>query len=71
MFFLHLSFSERMLLLSFTENGEMPTIFLVMTLFGECIQLEFSPNYFRFHISVFSAVFPNEFLHCSTYIVQD
>ena len=44
--FLHLSFPERMLLLSFTENGEVPTIFLVMTLFGECIQLEFSPNYF-------------------------
>ena len=40
-------FSERMLLLSFTENGEVPTIFLVMTLFGERIQLEFSPNYFR------------------------
>ena len=40
-------FSERMLLLSFTENGEVPTNFLVMTLFGECIQLEFSPNYFR------------------------
>ena len=24
-----------MLILSFTENGEVPTIFLVMTLFGE------------------------------------
>ena len=42
-----LSFSERMLILSFTENGEVPTIFLVMTLFGECIQLEFSPNYIQ------------------------
>ena len=44
---MYLSFPERMLLLSFTKNGEVPTIFLVMTLFGECIQLEFSPNYFR------------------------
>ena len=50
----------------------MPTIFLVMTLFGECIQLEFSPNYIaEIHILVFSAVFSNEFLHCSTYIVRD
>ena len=45
--FLHLSFSERMLLLPFTKNGEVPAIFLVMTLFGECIQLEFLPNFFR------------------------
>ena len=71
MFFLHLSFPERMLLLSFTENGEVPTIFLVMTLFGECIQLEFSPNYFRDSHSVFNAVFSNELLLCSTYIVRD
>ena len=71
MFFLHLSFSERMLILSFTENGEVPTIFLVMTLFGECIQLEFSPNFWRESHLDFSAVFSNEFLHCSTYIVRD
>ena len=71
MFFLHLSFSERMLILSFTENGEVPLIFLVMTLFGECIQLEFSPNYIRDSHLGFSAVFLNEFLHCSTYIVRD
>ena len=45
--FLTSFFPERMLLLSFTENGEVPTIFLVMTLFGERIQLEFSPNYFH------------------------
>ena len=45
--FLTSFFPERMLLLSFTENGEVPTIFLVMTLFGERIQLEFSPNHFR------------------------
>ena len=50
--FLHLSFSERMLILSFTENGEVPLIFLVMTLFGECIQLEFSPNLSELHILV-------------------
>ena len=55
--FLHLPFPERMLLLSFTENGEVPTIFLVMTLFGECFQLEFSPNYFRdSHRSGFSVL---------------
>ena len=45
--FLTSFFPERMLLLSFTENGEVPTIFLVMTLFGERIQLEFLPNYFH------------------------
>ena len=61
MFFLHLSFSERMLILSFTENGEVPLIFLVMTLFGECIQLEFSPNYIRDSHLGFSAVFSYEF----------
>ena len=60
-----------MLILSFTENSEMPTIFLVMTLFGECIQLEFSPNYIRDSHLGFNAVFWNEFLHCSTYIVWD
>ena len=43
----YLSFSERMLILSFNENGEVPLMFLVMTLFGECIQLKFSPNYIR------------------------
>ena len=71
LFFLQFSFFERMLILSFTENGEVPTIFLVMTLFGECIQLEFSPNYIRDSHLGFSAVFSNEFLHCSTYIVRD
>ena len=45
--FLTSFFPERMLLLSFTENGEVPTIFLVTTLFGERIQQEFSPNYFQ------------------------
>ena len=58
--FLHLSFSERMLILSFTENGEVPLIFLVMT-FGECIQLEFLPNYIRDSHLGFSAVFSYEF----------
>ena len=71
MFFLHLSFSERMLILSFTENGEVPLIFLVMTLFGECIQLEFSPNYIQDSHLGFSTVFSNEFLHCSPFIVWD
>ena len=60
-----------MLILSFTENVEVPTIFLVMTVFDECIQLEFSPNYIRDSHLGFSAVFSNEFLHCSTYIVRD
>ena len=67
MFFLHLSFSERMLILSFTENSEVPLIFLVMTLSCECIRLEFSPNDIRDSHLGFSAVFSNEFLHCSTY----
>ena len=71
MLFLHLSFSERMLILSFTENGEVPLIFLVMTLFGECIQLKFSPNYIRVSHLGFSAVFSNEILHCNTYVVRD
>ena len=71
MLFLHLSFSERMLILSFTENGEVPVIFLVMTLFGECIQLKFSPNYIRDSHLGFSAVFSNEILHHSTYVVRD
>ena len=61
MFFLHLSFSERMLILSFTENGEVPLIFSVMNLFSECIQLEFSPNYIRDSQLGFSAVLSNEF----------
>ena len=52
-----------MLILSFIENGEVPTIFLVMTLFGECIQLEFRQIISEIHILVFSAVFSNEFLH--------
>ena len=60
-----------MLILSFTENGEGPLIFLVMTLFGECIQLEFSPNYIRDSHLGFNAVFSNEFLPCCTYIVRD
>ena len=61
-----------MLFLSFTENGEVPTIFLVMTLFGECIQLEFSPNYFRDSHLGFSVLCSRmSFLHCSTYIVRD
>ena len=45
--YIFLSFSERMLILSITENGEESLIFLVMTIFGECIQLKFSPNYIR------------------------
>ena len=69
LFFLQFSFFERMLILSFTVNVEVPTIFLVMTFFGECIQLEFSPNYIRDSHLGFSAVFLNEFLHCSTYTV--
>ena len=52
------------MILSFTENGEMPIIFLVMRLmilFGEYIQLYFSPNYIRDSHLVFSDVFSNEF----------
>ena len=60
-----------MLILSFTENGEVPLIFLVMTLFGECIQLKFLPNYFQDSQFVLSAVFSNEILHYSTYVVRD
>ena len=63
-----LSFSERMLILSITENGEESLIFLVMTIFGECIQLKFSPNYIRDSHLGFNAVFSNEILHCSTYV---
>ena len=70
MLFLHLSFSERMLILSFTENGEVPLMFLVMTLFGECIQLNFRQIISEIHNLVFSAVFSNEILHCSTYVVR-
>ena len=50
-----------MLILSFTENGEVPLIFFVRTLFGECIQLEFSPKYSRDSHLGFSAVFSNVF----------
>ena len=46
------SFSERMLILSFTEIGEEPLIFLVMTLFGECIQLKFRQIISKIHILV-------------------
>ena len=58
------------MILSFTENGEMPIIFLVMRLvilFGEFIQLYFSPNYIRDSHLVFSDVFSNEFF--ALYIV--
>ena len=47
------------MILSFTENGEMPIIVLVMRLmilFGE-----FSPNFIRDSHLVFSDVFSNEF----------
>ena len=62
------------MILSFTENGEMSIIFLVMRLmilFGEYIQLLFSPNYIRDSHLVFSDVFSNESLLCSTYVVRD
>ena len=60
------------MILSFTENGEVPLIFLVMTLFGKCIQLKFSLTFLsEIYILVFSAVFSNEFLHCSTCVVRD
>ena len=52
------------MILSFTENGEMPIIFLVMRLmilFGEYIQRYFSPNFMRDSHLVFSDVFSNEF----------
>ena len=62
------SFSERMLILSITENGEESLIFLVMTIFGECIQMKFSPNYIRDSHLGSNAVFSNEILHCSTYV---
>ena len=60
--YIFLSFSERMLILSITENGEESLIFLVMTIFGECIQLKRDS-----HLG-FNAVFSNEILHCSTYV---
>ena len=34
----------------------MPLIFLVMTLFGECIQLKFSPNFYPRFTSWFSVL---------------
>ena len=56
-----------MLILSITENGEESLVFLVMTIFGECIQLKFSPNYIRdSHLG--SNAVSNEILHCSTYV---
>ena len=57
-----------MLILSITENGEESLVFLVMTIFGECIQLKFSPNYIRDSPLGSNAVFSNEILHCSTYV---
>ena len=65
------SFSERMLILSFTETGEVPLIFIVMTLFGECIQMKFLPNYIRDSHLGFSAVFSIEILHYSPNVVRD
>ena len=53
MIVIHTSFfSEKMLILSFTEIGEEPLIFLVMTLFGECIQLKFRQIISEIHILV-------------------
>ena len=57
-----------MLILSITENGEESLVFLVMTIFGECIQLKFLPNYIRDSHLGSNAVFSNEILHCSTYV---
>ena len=58
-----------MLILSITENGEESLVFLVMTtIFGECIQLKFSPNYIRDSHLGSNAVFSNEILVCSTYV---
>ena len=57
-----------MLILSITENGEESLVFLVMTIFCECIQLKFSPNYIRDSHLGFSAVFSNDILHCSAYV---
>ena len=50
--YIFLSFSERMLILSITENGEESLIFLVMTIFGECIQLNFRQIISKIHILV-------------------
>ena len=47
-----LSFFERMLMLSITENGLEPLVFLVMTIFGECIQLKFRQIISENHILV-------------------
>ena len=41
-----------MLILSFTENGVEPLIFLLMTLFVECILLKFHQIISEFHILV-------------------
>ena len=57
-----------MLILSFTENGEEPLVLLVMTIFYFA---EILPNYIRESHLGFSAVFSNESLHCSTYVVRD
>ena len=66
--YIFLSFSERMLIWSITEKGEESLIFLVMNIFGECIQLEFSPNYIRDSHLGSNAVFSNEILHYSTFV---
>ena len=57
-----------MLILSITENGEESLGFLVMTIFGECIQLKFSQNYIRGSHFGSNAVFSNEILHCRIYV---
>ena len=44
------------MILSFTENGEVLLIFLVMTLFAECIQLKFLPNFYPRFTSWFSVL---------------
>ena len=41
-----------MLMLSIIENGEEPLVFLVMTIFGECIQLKFRQIISENHILV-------------------
>ena len=50
-----------MLILSITENGKEPLVFLVMTIFGECIQLKFRQIISEIHILV-SRVFALQYL---------
>ena len=62
------------MILSFTENGEMSIIFLVMRLmilFGEYIQCNFRQITSEIHILFSVMFFRMSSLLCSTYVVRD